>query len=78
MDGVKSSVNTLEEIARSLKEFLKTIAYPSLWVICLIIVLVATAVIGFSKVLSLVTGAIKSKFPTEGQAGSGERSGGKK
>lgn len=59
-----------------MKEFLKTVVHPILWVICLIVVLVAAAVIGFSKVLSLMTGAIKSKFPTEGQAGSGERSGG--
>ncbi len=59
-----------------MKEFLKTAVHHILWVICLIVVLVAAAVIGFSKVLSLMTGAIKSKFPTEGQAGSGERSGG--
>lgn len=59
-----------------MKEFLKTVAYPILWVICLIVVLIAVVVIGFSKLLSLTTGAVHSKFPSEGQAGSGKRSGG--
>lgn len=61
-----------------MKQFLKTVVRHILWVICLIVVLIAAVVIGLSKVLSLTTGAVHSQFPTEGQAGSGKRSGGNK